>query len=121
MLSSEVLPAPLGPIIDRMLPRGNSTDTSSMASTPPNLLRTPSIDICAVAGAAIRLAVSAMLTWPSPNERRRPRRMHDRLGGPAKELAQIGAAIGREFTHPLLAAVVRKPEAELRMTLGRLI
>jgi predicted ATPase len=45
----------------------------------------------------------------------------DRLGGPAKELAQIAAAIGREFTHPLLAAVVRKPEAELRTTLDRLI
>src|SRR5215471_15816639 len=45
----------------------------------------------------------------------------DRLGSPAKELAQIGAAIGREFSHPLLAAVVRKPEAELRTTLGRLI
>ena len=37
----------------------------------------------------------------------------DRLG-PAKEVAQIGAAIGREFSHALLAAVVRKPEAELR-------
>ena len=36
----------------------------------------------------------------------------DRLG-PAKELAQIGAAIGREFSHALLAAVARKPEAEL--------
>jgi predicted ATPase len=33
--------------------------------------------------------------------------------GPAKEVAQIGAAIGREFPHALLAAVVRKPEAEL--------
>jgi class 3 adenylate cyclase/predicted ATPase len=44
----------------------------------------------------------------------------DRLG-PAKELAQIGAAIGREFSHPLLAAVVRKPEAELRTALDRLI
>ena len=33
----------------------------------------------------------------------------DRLG-PAKEVAQIGAAIGREFSHALLAAVVRKPE-----------
>ena len=33
----------------------------------------------------------------------------DRLG-PAKEVAQIGAAIGREFSHGLLAAVVRKPE-----------
>src|SRR5262245_11206440 len=44
----------------------------------------------------------------------------DRLG-PAKELAQIGAAIGREFSHPLLAAVTRKPEAELQTTLSRLI
>ncbi len=44
----------------------------------------------------------------------------DRLG-PAKELAQIGAAIGREFSHPLLAAVVRKPEAELQTALDRLI
>ena len=44
----------------------------------------------------------------------------DRLG-PGKELAQIGAAIGREFSHPLLAAVVRKPEAELRTALDRLI
>jgi predicted ATPase len=44
----------------------------------------------------------------------------DRLG-PAKELAQIGAAIGREFSHPLLAAVVRKPRAELKTALDRLI
>ena len=36
----------------------------------------------------------------------------DRLG-PAKEVAQIGAAIGREFSHALLASVARKPEAEL--------
>ena len=36
----------------------------------------------------------------------------DRLG-PAKELAQVGAAIGREFSHALLAAVTHKPEAEL--------
>ena len=32
----------------------------------------------------------------------------DRLGA-AKEVAQIGSAIGREFSHALLAAVVRKP------------
>jgi class 3 adenylate cyclase/ABC-type transport system involved in cytochrome c biogenesis ATPase subunit len=44
----------------------------------------------------------------------------DRLG-PAKELAQIGAAIGREFSHPLLAVVARKPEAELQTALDRLI
>ena len=44
----------------------------------------------------------------------------DRLG-PAKEVAQIGAAIGREFSHPLLAAVAGRPEAELQSTLGRLV
>jgi class 3 adenylate cyclase/predicted ATPase len=44
----------------------------------------------------------------------------DRLG-PAKEVAQIGAAIGREFSHALLAAVVRKPEAELGSSLDRII
>ena len=44
----------------------------------------------------------------------------DRLG-PAMEVAQVGAAIGREFSHPLLAAVTRKPEAELGSALDRLI
>ncbi len=44
----------------------------------------------------------------------------DRLG-PAKEVAQIGAAVGREFSHALLQAVVRKPETELRSALDRLV
>jgi len=44
----------------------------------------------------------------------------DRLG-PAKKVAQIGAAIGREFSHALLAAVVHKPEAELGAALDRLM
>ena len=44
----------------------------------------------------------------------------DRLG-PAKEIAQIGATISREFSHALLAAVLRKPEAELHSALDRLI
>jgi class 3 adenylate cyclase/predicted ATPase len=44
----------------------------------------------------------------------------DRLGA-AKEVAQIGAAIGREFSHALLAAVVGKPAAELGSALDRLI
>jgi class 3 adenylate cyclase/predicted ATPase len=44
----------------------------------------------------------------------------DRLG-PAKEVAQIGAAIGREFSHAPLAAVVHKPEAELGTALDRLV
>src|SRR6201981_3067006 len=37
----------------------------------------------------------------------------DRLG-PAKELAQIGAALGRQFSHPFLCAVVRKAKGELK-------
>jgi predicted ATPase len=45
----------------------------------------------------------------------------DRLGAPAKELAQIAAAIGREFSHPLLASVARQPEAELESALNRLV
>jgi predicted ATPase/class 3 adenylate cyclase len=44
----------------------------------------------------------------------------DRLGS-AKEVAQIGAGIGREFSHALLAPVVGKPEAELGSALDRLI
>jgi class 3 adenylate cyclase len=44
----------------------------------------------------------------------------DRLG-PAKEVAQIGAAIGREFSHALLAPVARKQEAELGSALDRLV
>jgi predicted ATPase len=44
----------------------------------------------------------------------------DRLG-PAKAIAQIGAAIGREFSHAVLAAAVRKPKAELGSALDRLM
>src|SRR5262249_17823381 len=44
----------------------------------------------------------------------------DRLA-PAKEVAQIGACIGREFDHELLAAVVSLPEADLQAALDRLV
>jgi class 3 adenylate cyclase/predicted ATPase len=44
----------------------------------------------------------------------------DRLA-PVKEIAQIGACIGREFDHELLAAVVSLPEAELAAALDRLL
>jgi class 3 adenylate cyclase/predicted ATPase len=44
----------------------------------------------------------------------------DRLG-PAKEIAQIGSAIGREFSYALLSAVARKSEADLRSALDRLV
>jgi predicted ATPase len=44
----------------------------------------------------------------------------DRLG-PAKEVAQIAAAIGRDFSHALLAAVVEKSSTELGSDLDHLI
>jgi DNA-binding response OmpR family regulator/class 3 adenylate cyclase/predicted ATPase len=44
----------------------------------------------------------------------------DRLGGPAKEIAQIGAAIGRQFSHRLLAAVVPVSGAPLHAALAEL-
>jgi predicted ATPase len=48
-----------------------------------------------------------------------PRRL-DRLA-PVKEVAQIGAVIGREFSYDLLAAVARRPERQLRDALDQLI
>jgi predicted ATPase len=44
----------------------------------------------------------------------------DRLGV-AKGIAQIGAAIGREFAHALFGTVAGKPEAELAAALDRLV
>jgi class 3 adenylate cyclase/predicted ATPase len=44
----------------------------------------------------------------------------DRLGQ-AKEVVQIGAAMGREFSHTLLASVAHKPEAELASALNRVV
>jgi predicted ATPase len=44
----------------------------------------------------------------------------DRLG-PAKEVAQIGAAIGREFSHELLAAVASREETQLQSALHALV
>jgi class 3 adenylate cyclase len=45
----------------------------------------------------------------------------DRLGSASKEVAQIGAAIGREFSHALLASVARETAGALRSALDRLI
>jgi class 3 adenylate cyclase/tetratricopeptide (TPR) repeat protein len=63
---------------------------------------------------------------PSP-ERAVPASLHaslmarlDRLG-PAKEAAQVGGAIGREFSYSLLAAVMDEREVELNSALDRLI
>ena len=45
----------------------------------------------------------------------------DRLGPLAKEIAQIGAAIGREFSYELLTAAAQRTDAELREGLRRLV
>jgi class 3 adenylate cyclase/predicted ATPase len=45
----------------------------------------------------------------------------DRIGPAAKEIAQIGAAIGREFSYELTALVAERPEREINETLGRLV
>jgi predicted ATPase len=44
----------------------------------------------------------------------------DRLGPGPKEIAQIAAAIGREFSYELLAPVAERREAEILDALGRL-
>ena len=45
----------------------------------------------------------------------------DRLGSTAKEVLQVGAAIGREFSYGLLAAVGQWTDWQLRSALGRLV
>jgi predicted ATPase len=45
----------------------------------------------------------------------------DRLGPTAKEIVQIGAAIGREFSYELLAAVAQRGEPELQVALRGLV
>jgi class 3 adenylate cyclase len=56
-----------------------------------------------------------------------PATLHDSLLArldhlaPVKEIAQVGAAIGREFSHPLLAAVADRPEPELQAALDKLV
>ena len=73
-------------------------------------------------GAAARMVTSA----PSP-ALAVPASLHaslmarlDRLG-PAKGVAQIGAAIGREFSHALLVSVASETEPELAAALDRLL
>ena len=71
------------------------------------------------AAQAISMVPSPMLAVPASLHASLMARL-DRLG-PAKEVAQSGAAIGREFSHALLAAVARKSKAELELALGHLI
>ncbi|WP_342739464.1 AAA family ATPase [Bradyrhizobium sp. B117] len=45
----------------------------------------------------------------------------DRIGLIAKEVAQVGAAIGREFSYDLLTAIAQRRDSELQAALDRLI
>jgi len=45
----------------------------------------------------------------------------DRLCPAAKEIAQIGAAIGREFSYELLGAVAQRPDDAVQSALGQLV
>jgi predicted ATPase len=45
----------------------------------------------------------------------------DRLGPTAKEIAQVAAAIGRDFSYELLAEVAQRSESELQPALGRIV
>ena len=44
----------------------------------------------------------------------------DRLGAAAREVAQIGAAIGREFSYEVLAPIAQKTDMEVQTALSRL-
>src|SRR5215469_5898053 len=73
-----------------------------------------------------KAAVRAAATIPSPVVAV-PASLHtslmarlDRLDS-AKEVAQIGAAISREFSYELLSSVAQRTDAELRTALGQLV
>ena len=73
----------------------------------------------AAAAQAVAMAPSPVAAVPASLHASLLARL-DRLG-PAKEIAQIGSAIGREFSHALLAALAGKPEAQLASGLDRLV
>ena len=81
----------------------------------------------AVLEAGSQGAAEQTLAWVSPPALAVPASLHaslmarlDRLGT-AKEVAQVGAAIGREFSYELLQIVLHKPDAELQSALDRLV
>ncbi len=45
----------------------------------------------------------------------------DRIGSTAKEIAQVGAAIGREFSYEILVATSQRPPSQLQEALARLV
>jgi class 3 adenylate cyclase/tetratricopeptide (TPR) repeat protein len=77
--------------------------------------------------AALGDRVAAVLATTSLAARSVPATLHasliarlDRLGPAAKEIAQIGAVLGREFAHELIEPVAQRPERELQAALDQL-
>ena len=77
--------------------------------------------------AALGNRVAAVLATTSLAARSVPATLHasliarlDRLGPAAKEIAQIGAVLGREFAHELIEPVAQRPEKELHAALDQL-
>jgi class 3 adenylate cyclase/predicted ATPase len=68
---------------------------------------------------AAAVVPSAVLAVPATLQASLMARL-DRLGS-AKEVAQIGAALGRQFPHDQLAAIARKLDADLESALDRLV
>jgi class 3 adenylate cyclase len=72
------------------------------------------------AGTALSRAGAAALNVPATLHASLMARL-DRLGSATKEVAQVGAALGREFSHELLAAVAQRNAAELDAALDQLV
>jgi len=77
--------------------------------------------------AALGDRVAAVLATTSLAARSVPATLHaslmarlDRLGPAAKEIAQIGAVLGREFAHELIVPVAQRPKKELQAALDQL-
>jgi len=71
--------------------------------------------------------VAAVLVTTSPAALSVPATLHaslmarlDRLGPLAKEVAQIGAVLGREFAYELIEPVAQRPEREMQAALDKL-
>ena len=93
---SDGVPLFVEEVTKAVLEAGNQTDPDQIINVPPSRFEVP---------ATLQASLMARL---------------DRLGA-AKEVAQIGASIGREFSYALLAAVVPQSELELQLALDRLV
>ena len=93
---SDGVPLFVEEVTKAVLEASHQTDPGQIINVPPSRFEVP---------ATLQASLMARL---------------DRLGA-AKEVAQIGASIGREFSYALLAAIVPQSEPELQLALDRLV